>query len=173
MKKFKPRNFQLSVVHFMKKFKPMKVTNSSIRLPDGFLDALLLNDGDYLVIVEEDGKFFIRKTYGSGVEEPDQTNSASDSPPPSIDEMMKKAQEQLSGLPLGGEDLMKTVENTLKDPKMMKKIQEMAEGMFKAINQNNPQTHKGNKATESKKKNEEEDDEDDDDDESGFKINIE
>ena len=46
----------------MKKFKPMKVRNGSIKLPEEFLDRLLINDGDFLLIAEEDGKFYIRKT---------------------------------------------------------------------------------------------------------------
>ena len=149
----------------------MKIKNSSIKLPDEFLDTLLLNDGDFLVLVEENGKYYIRKTFESSHEEPESTDSEQKPPPPSMDEMMKKVQEQFSEMPnLGGgaNEFMKTIENTLNNPEMMKKIQEMAKDMFKGfVDQNTADSN-----DEKKNDEDEEDDEDEDDDGTAYKIDI-
>ena len=152
----------------MKKFKPMNVKNSSIRLPDEFLDIFLINDGDNLVIVEEDGRYYLRKTFDTSKEKTSSQEEASaPPPPPSIDEMMKKASEQFSQMPNLGPDLMKTVEDTLSNPEMMKKLQEMAKTMFKGFVDPNASE---NQTPEEESIN---DEEDDDEDENGFKIDIE
>ena len=152
----------------MKKFKPMKVKNSSIRLPDEFLDNLLINDGDFLVVVEDNGRFYLRKTFASTDEEESNKDQESSPPPPSIDEMMKKAQSQFSEMPNLGGDFMKTIENTLNNPEMMKKIQDMAKGMFKGFV--TPEEEGSDTNTDEDDPEDETDEEDDEN--TGYKIDI-
>ena len=159
----------------MKKFKPCKIKNGSIRLPDEFLDQLLLNDGDYLLIVEEDGRFYIRKTRETSFDD-DQTETSKDEAPKTFDEIMKEAQKQFGGETLP-EDLMKQLQSTLQDPDMMKKIQDMAMGIFKGFSvpptDPDEETDSTTDDKPSKKKSTKKDDDDDDDSDDGFKIDIE
>ncbi len=165
----------------MKKFPPMKVKNGSIRLPEDFLDQLLINDGDHLLIVEEDGRFYIRKTRETSFDD-DQTETQKEEAPKTFDEIMREAQRQFGGGENIPEDLMKNLQNTLQDPEMMKKIQDMAMGIFKGFSvppsQPTDKTESTDKDTsvkkkKSKSKDEEDDGDDDDDSDDGFKINIE
>lgn len=157
----------------------MKVKNGSVKLPDDFLDQLLVNDGDFLLIAEEDGRYYIRKTRESSVdnEEPESTKEEA---PKTFDEIMKEAQKQFTGDPnILPEDLMKSIQDTLQDPEMMKKIQDMAMGFFKGFNPNPPSEPKQEpsssekKPSKKKENKKDEDDDDDDSSDSGFKINIE
>jgi antitoxin component of MazEF toxin-antitoxin module len=163
----------------MKKFKPMKVKNSSIRLPDEFLDHLLVNDGDHLVLIEdENGKFYIRKTRETSFdeEEPEKVKSGSQTPPKTFDEIMKEAQKQFGGVEgVIPEDIMKSLQETLKDPEMMKKIQDMTFGFLKGFSQSPPPPSKPNPDQKSNKKEnmKQDDDKDDESSDEGFKINIE
>ena len=154
----------------MKKFKPMKVKNGQIRLPEEFLDQFLINDGDFLLIVEEDGRFYIRKTREPVSEESETESEAPKEAPKTFDEIMKEAQEQIGGGMLP-EDIMKTMQDTLSDPEMMKKIQDMAMNLFKGFS--TPPDTDSSESDKPPKKNVKKDkgDSDDDDDE-GFKINI-
>ena len=170
-------SFHLIVIHnnwlyhiFMKKFKPIKVKNGQIRLPDEFLDQLLINDGDFLLIVEEDGRFYIRKTR----ESPDETEPESETPkeaPKTFDEIMRDAQEQI-GSGMLPEDIMKSMQDTLQNPEMMKKIQDMAMNLFKGFSVP-PNSESSEPVKKPKKDTNKSKDEDDDDDDEGFKINIE
>lgn len=161
----------------MKKFKPCKIKNGSIRLPEEFLDQLLLNDGDYLLIVEEDGRFYIRKTRETSFDD-DQTETTKDEAPKTFDEIMKEAQKQFGGENLP-EDLMKQLQSTLQDPEMMKKIQDMAMGIFKGFSvpptgsDEESESESTDEKKSTKKKTTKKDDDEGDDGDDGFKINIE
>ena len=159
----------------MKKFKPMKVRNGSIKLPEEFLDRLLINDGDFLLIAEEDGKFYIRKTRETSFD--DESETSQDETPKTFDEIMREAQKQFASGEALPEDIMKSIQDTLQDPEMMKKIQDMAMGLFKGFGvppRADPQSedHPPKKEKTEKKSSDKKDDEDDDDS-NGFKIDIE
>lgn len=170
----------------MKKFKPMKVKNSSIRLPDEFLDHFLINEGDYIALIEENGKFYLRKTRdvpGDESEEEQETESTnSQVPPRTFDEIMREAQKQFSNGEMVPDDIMKSVQDALKDPDMMKKIQDMAMGLFKGFSfppssdnttDDSNTTSKPKPKKTSKKDDDDDDSDDDEDSDSSFKINIE
>ncbi|MHA2364801.1 MAG: hypothetical protein ACXAC7_12675 [Candidatus Hodarchaeales archaeon] len=171
----------------MTKFKPMKVKNSSIRLPDKFLDAMLINDGEFLLLVEESGRFYLRKTRKSS-EEFAEEKSSEEAPPKTFEELAKESQQQAQSSPKGAIDpnsIFKMMENTLKDPNMRKMIEDTAKGLFKAfdgeefnLDDLEESLRKKKAQSEDKKEDEVEDesedeiDENDDDDEEGFKIDI-
>ena len=86
----------------------------------------------------------------------------------------------VSSCPIAGgemipDDIMKSLQDTLKDPEMMKKIQDMAMGFFKGFPPSTPSSSESTdpvkKDSKSKKKNDT--DENDDDSDEGFKIDIE
>lgn len=161
----------------MKKFKPMKIKNSSIRLPDDFLDHFLLNEGDFVALIEEDGKFYLRKTRETAEDHEtedvsENSSSTGEVPPKTFDEIMQEAQKQFAngGVP---DDIMKTLQETLNDPEMMKKIQEMTMSFFKGFNPAPPAPSKDDSSSKNKKTKKSEDDEDNDDEGDGFKIDIE
>ncbi len=173
----------------MKKFKPIKVKNGSVRLPDEFLDQLLVNDGDFLLIAEEDGRFYIRKTRDTSPDS-EEPETSTEQAPKTFDEIMREAQKQFGGDGnIAPDDLMKSIQDTLQDPEMMKKIQDMAMGFFKGFagatgspQDQNSTSNKSDspnvpKKKSSKKKNDDDKDDDNEDDDdssdSGFKINIE
>ena len=94
---------------------------------------------------------------------------------------MREAQKQFGAGEMIPDDIMKSVQDALKDPEMMKKIQDMAMGFFKGFSASPPSKDSNpfsdNQTTpskKSKKKSEKDDDDDDDDEEdSSFKIDIE
>jgi len=166
----------------MKKFKPMKVKDSSIRLPDEFLDHFLINEGDYIALIEEDGKFYLRKTREIPKNESDDFQDVKSEegqiPPKTFDEIMREAQKQFAGGDVLPEDIMKSLQDTLKDPEMMKKIQDMAMGFFKGFSvppspDDTNQNSTSPKKEEKKKTKDTKDDDDEEDTEGGFKIDIE
>ena len=162
----------------MTEFKPIKINNSSIRLPDEFLDSLLLNDGDYLLIVEENGRYYLRKTRKT-IDTPE-----AESPPKTFEELVGGPQGQPSIDAIKGmdpNDLVKMMEDTLKDPQLRDLVEKTAKNIFKAFTlpgSDSDKTKKESKNSEEKTKENqsdinEEDDTEEDDENDGFDINIE
>ncbi len=161
----------------MTDFKPIKIKNSSIRLPDDFLDSLLLNDGDYLLIVEENGRYYLRKTRRR-TDTPD-----AETPPKTFEELLgdskgKPSIDAIKGM--NPNDLMKMMEDTLKDPQLRDLVEKTAKGIFKAFsfpssdsaNAEDEAKKTTNKSGKNKSENTDEDDPEEDDENSGVNINI-
>jgi len=163
----------------MTDFKPIKIKNSSIRLPDDFLDSLLLNDGDYLLIVEENGRYYLRKTRRR-TDTPD-----AETPPKTFEELLgdskgKPSIDAIKGM--NPNDLMKMMEDTLKDPQLRDLVEKTAKGIFKAFSfpssdsanaeEEDEAKKTTNKSGKNKSENTDEDDPEEDDENSGVNINI-
>lgn len=154
----------------MTKFNPIKIKNSSIQLPDEFLDALLLNDGDHLLIVEDNGRFYIRKTRQTVSE-----STKNKSPPKTFDELASETQG------MNANNLMKMMEDTLKNPEMRKMVEETAKGLFKAFSfppqsktsEDNEESNEKSETDLKQKDKQSKEDDDEDSDEEGHKIDIE
>lgn len=164
----------------MKKFKPMKIRNGKIQLPEAFLDALLLNDGDNLVLVEEQGRYYLRKTRETSYEEEEPPKRKTD-PPKTFEELMREAQSQAGPGMTDPADLMDVLQKSLNDPETMNKIQNMAMGFFQSFMTQDPTKQGSEEEVEEEEEEDEDEDEDDldgfddddDDDDEGVDVKIE
>ena len=147
----------------------VKIKNQSIKLPTEFMDALLLNDGDYLMFVHENGRYYIRKTRQTASE-----STKDEIPPKTFDELASDAQG------MDPNNLMKMMEDTLKNPEMRKMVEETARGLFKAFSfppqsqtsEDNEESNEKSETDLKQKDKQSKEDDDEDNDEEGHKIDI-
>ena len=159
-----------------------KIKDSSVRIPADVLDALFLNEGDSVAFIEENNRFYIRKT--SRAEKPGEGPADDVPPPPTFEEQAKSA-------PALNSDMFEAVQNALKDPALMKQLQDIGKQVFgdmtkifgdmgKMIDPNNPPKDSASKDSIPKKKKDgdlgkkkgADPDEEDDEEGEGYKIDI-
>ena len=104
---------------------PIKIKNGQVKLPEEIMDLLFLNEGDYVLFTIENNRVYLRKTRKQAGSTEETTINDKAPPPPTIEEQASNINDtpKIENDPT---NFMNAVQDALKDPNIMKMVQDMA-----------------------------------------------
>jgi hypothetical protein len=159
-----------------------KIKDGLIKLPSDVLDALFLNEGDYIAFIEENGRFYIRRT--TQMVDTESTREEDVPPPPTFEEKASSTPPAFNV-----ENMVDAVQSALKDPALMKQLQEIGKQVFGDVTKifgdlnktpvptkhqdpSNADSPKKGDSSKAKRPSHDDHDNDDPDEADGYKIDI-
>ena len=108
---------------------PVKIKNGQVKLPEEIMDLLFLNEGDFVLFTVENNRVYLRKTRKQTEPVEETTNEKTTPPPPTFEEQASI----MNDTPNIGTDpanFMNAIQDALKDPNVMKMVQDTAKQLF-------------------------------------------